>query len=92
MSISAKYIVVEKFEEEKKDGYQTVDVQDSFTYKGKVIELPEVPVYVSNHQVMIGDVVMFAKYSPSTHEIEENGKLVKFITLEDILKVWPQEK
>lgn len=83
MSISSKYIVVSKVEEEVKEGFKVVEVQDDFVYKGKVDELPSVPVFLSDKQLAIGDVVMFAKYSPDTHEI---GKQ-KFVAIADLLKV-----
>lgn len=88
MSINNKYVKVEKFEEETRDeGFQAVQVQDNFVYKGKVIEIPESPVYVDNHKIEVGDVVLFAKYSPDTHEITEKGKTVKFVRAEDLLEV-----
>lgn len=82
-AINANYIVVEKFEEEKGDGFVAVEVQDSFVYKGRVKEIPQVPLYVDNHVLTVGDVVVFAKYSPDTHEIDGD----KFIKAVDILKV-----
>ncbi len=87
MQISNHYIVVEKLEEEKKEGFQTVEVQDNFIYKGKVTHIPECPVFMGNKQVAPGDVVMFAKYSPDTHEIKEDGKTMKFIKTDDVLAV-----
>lgn len=88
MQISNNYIVVEKVEEEVKEGFQTVSVQDSSVYKGKVITLPEAPVCMGNKFVTIGDIVLFAKYSPDTHEIDlENGKKVKFVKTSDVLAV-----
>lgn len=85
MQISNKYVVVEKLEEEKKDGFKTVDVQDNYVYKAKVLLLPENPVFMGNQQLIIGDIVLFAKYSPDTHEIDLDGKKVKFVTINDIL-------
>lgn len=74
---------MEKIEEEVKEGFQTVQVQDSFVYKGKVIKLPGTPVYLGNTELDIGNVVLFAKYSPDTQEIE--GK--KYVKIVDILDV-----
>ncbi len=85
MHISTKYIIVEKLEEEAKEGFQTVQVQDNFVYKGKVIQVPEQPAFIDNHQLESGDVVLFAKYSPDTHEIEHEDKKIKFIRVEDVL-------
>ena len=87
MQISNKYIVVEKLEEEAKEGFKTVDVQDNYVYKGKVTHIPEAPVYMGNKQVIQGDTVLFAKYSPDTHEIDLEGKKVKFVSVSDILAV-----
>lgn len=85
MQVSVNYIVVEKVEEEKKEGFQTVEVSDSSLFKGKVTNLPEVPVYMGNSQVKVGDIVLFAKYSPDTHEIDYEGKKLKFVAIRDLL-------
>lgn len=85
--ISNKYILVEKIEETKDDGFQVVKVEDISTYMGKVNALPEIPVYIGNHQLDIGDTVIFAKYSPNTHLITREGKELKYILIEDLLEV-----
>lgn len=82
-AINANYILVEKIKEEKGEGFQTAEVQDSFVYKGRVKEVPQVPLYVDNHVLAVGDIVLFAKYSPDTHEVDGD----KFIKAVDILKV-----
>lgn len=87
MQISNNYIVVEKLEEEVKEGFKAVEIQDNYVYKGKATHVPEAPVYMGNKPVMIGDVVLFAKYSPDTHEIDLDGKKVKFVATSDILAV-----
>ena len=83
MQISQDYIVVEKVEEEKKGEFQTVQIQDSSTYKGKVkyvgVEGLNIP--------KIGDVVLFAKYSPDTHDIEIEGEKLKFVKINDVLAI-----
>lgn len=87
MNISNLYIVVEKLDEEVKDGFKTVEVQDNYVYKGKVFALPEIPVHMTNQRIGIGDIVLFAKYSPDTHEIDLDGKKVKFVAITDLLAV-----
>lgn len=87
MQISKDYIVVEKLEQEKQEGFKTVEVQDNFVYKGKVTFLPDVPLFMGNYDIKLGDTVMFTKYSPDTHEVTEEGKTVKFIKICDILAV-----
>lgn len=87
MQISNNYIVVEKLEEEVKEGFKTVDVQDNYVYKGKVTHIPEAPVFLGNVQVAPGSIVLFAKYSPDTHEIDLDGKKVKFVGTNDILAI-----
>jgi co-chaperonin GroES (HSP10) len=37
--------------------------------------------------VAVGDTVLFAKYSPDTHEIEHEGKKYKVVEVSDILAV-----
>lgn len=85
MQVSNNYIVVEKLPEEEKEGFKTVDVVDSSTFTGKVTHIPEAPVYMGNTPVQVGDKVLFAKYSPDTHEIELEGKKLKFVATRDIL-------
>lgn len=85
MKISNNYVVVEKIVEPEKEGFQTVEVQDSFIYKGRITNLPEIPVYVGNTQIQEGTLIMFAKYSPDTQETMLNGKTVKFVKTSDIL-------
>lgn len=83
-TINIKYILVEKIEEEKADGIQMVEIQDEFIYKAKVKMVPEMPVYVGNTQVDVGDTVVFAKYSPDTHEYQ---KAEKFVRVDDVLAI-----
>lgn len=87
MRISNNYIVVEKLEEPVKEGFKTVEVQDSYVYKGRVTHLPEAPIYIGNAGVQVGDVILFAKYSPDSHEIDLDGKKVKFVATSDLLGV-----
>jgi co-chaperonin GroES (HSP10) len=85
MQVSNSYIVVEKVEQEKKEGFQTVDATDESTFKGRVTYIPEAPVYMGNSPIQIGDVILFAKYSPDTHDVELEGKKLKFVSTRDIL-------
>lgn len=83
MILNSNYVLIEKIEEKKEEGFQTVEVQDSFVYKGKVKATPACPCYVDNHGLQVGDIVLFAKYSPDTHEIDGD----KFVLIKDILAV-----
>lgn len=84
MQISNKYIAVEKVEEPVSEGFQSVQVQDNSTYKGKVVKVGDTTNTMSVHE---GDIVLFAKYSPDTHEIEHEGKKLKFVKIDDVLAV-----
>ncbi len=87
MQISNNYVAVQKVEEVEKEGFQAVEVQDNFVYKGKISHLPEAPVYLGNKQCAVGDIVLFHKYSPDTVEIEEGGQKYKFVKVVDLLAV-----
>lgn len=88
MEISISYCLLKKAEEPKKEGeFQTVEVQDSFVYKGQIVQLPGAPVHMCNKLLVISDVVVFAKYSPDTVEIEFEGEKHKFVKLTDLLAV-----
>lgn len=79
--ITNRFIGVEKVEEEVKEGgFQEVKVQDNSFYKGRIKYLPAEPVYFGDRQAIIGDIVLFAPYSPSTHDIED----IKTVAIEDL--------
>ena len=94
MKILGNRVLLERVEEEKKEGeFQTVDVQDSFVYKGRVMKSDDdVPTSYS-HSISLrpflseGDIVLFAKYSPDTQEIEHEGKKLKIVNTADILAI-----
>ncbi len=84
MQIAHGRVVVEKVIEEPKEGYQEVQVQDSSTFKGRVVQ-GEYSSITMNFKV--GDILLFAQNSPDTHLIQHEGKEIKFIRVEDILAV-----
>ncbi len=88
MAISNQYVKVKRVPPKRAEGeFSVVEAQDDFVHSGQVTELPGEPVYVSNRQVMLGDVVRFARYSSDTHESEDAGERVKFVARADILEV-----
>ena len=87
MKILGNRILVSKVEEEKKEGFQTVEVQDSFVNKGKVEQGGEENELSLSNGIKNGDIVLFAKYSPDTQEIEHEGKKMKIIRVEDVLAI-----
>lgn len=84
MKILGNRILVRKCPVEKKEGFTTVDVQDDFVYKGIIVEscLDAFKVGVKE-----GDIVLFAKYSPDTHEIDVEGEKMKVVRWDDVLAV-----
>lgn len=80
MLIQGNRVLVSRIEEEKKEGFQEVKVQDNFVNKGKIEQcgLTEVD------GVKEGDIVLFAKYSPDTQEIDKDHKI---ISVSDILAI-----
>lgn len=82
MQILGNRILVSKIEEEKKTGFELVAATDSFLYKGKVEE-----VGTGTFQMMPGEIVLFAKYSPDTQEVTVDGKTMKIISVSDVLAV-----
>lgn len=84
MKILGNRVLVSKVEEEKKEGFQTVEVSDTFVYKGRI----EMYSCADNLcPFLVGDIVLFAKYSPDTQEIKHDGKDMKIVRVEDILAV-----
>ncbi len=84
MKILGNRILVSKVEEPQTEGFQTVDVQDSFVYKGKIEQLGS---YLEQSSCKEGDVVLFAKYSPDTQEIDHEGQKMKIVKVEDVLAI-----
>ncbi len=96
MRILGNRVLVSPIEKEVQEGFQTVEVQDSFVYKGKVEQIGD-ERYVYNtmlssgstmsqeDSLVIGAIIIFAKYSPDTQEIEHEGKKYKAVRIEDIM-------
>lgn len=82
LRILGNRVLVSKVEEEVKEGFQTVEVQDSFVYKGKIEQIGD-----PHFEFTEGDIILFAKYSPDTHEISHEGKTYKVVDVKDILAV-----
>ena len=80
MQINKGYLVVTKVEDKQEGSFETIQIQDSSTYKGKVKQSP-------NDDYKVGDIVLFAKYSPDTHDFDLEGERVKFVKLTDILAI-----
>lgn len=93
MKILGNRLLVSRVEEEKKEGFQTVEVQDNFIYKGKVEQVGEdtgmvwTGTSVAEPLIKAGSIVLFAKYSPHTQDVENEGKRMKIIRMEDVLAI-----
>lgn len=89
MKILGNRILISKVEEDKKEGFQTVDVQDSFVYKGKVESRGNDYLNDSARipEIEIGNIILFAKYSPDTQEVDYEGKKMKIVSADDVLAV-----
>lgn len=90
MQVLGNRILVCPVEEEKKEGaFEVVEVQDSFTNKGQIVQIGTDEVLpsevLSKGLLNVGNIVIFAKYSPDTQEVEVEGKKYKIIKAEDIL-------
>lgn len=82
-SLNNKYIVVERFIKPSEGEFETVQAIGDEVYRGKVVELPEIPIFLDNYQLKLGDVVIFAPHSPDTFLVEDK----RFVKVEDLLKV-----
>ncbi len=87
MQISANYVLVKKAPQIAKEGFNAVEAHDDFIYKGVIHLMPFDIVYISNHALVKGDTILFAKYSPDTMEIDIEGEKMKFVKKDDILAV-----
>lgn len=82
IKIHGDRVLVEKVEKEpaKEGEFQTVDVTDSFVYKGRIVKCPDLLL-----NFKVGDTIVYAKYSPDTHDLELDGRKLKFVNVTDIL-------
>lgn len=88
MQILGNRVLVRKLVEETKEGFQTVDVNDPFLNKGVVEQVGNKITYTSTNYVtdessLIGKTILFAKYSPDTHDYEDK----KIVSVDDILAI-----
>lgn len=81
MQILGNRILVSKIEEPKQEGFETVSPTDSFLYKGMVVQS-------NSPEIVPESIVLFAKYSPDTHEVDVNGMMMKIINVSDVLAVY----
>lgn len=87
MKIIGNRVLLSRLEETSKDGFSTVAVQDSFVCKGKVEQLGDYLEAIANCPYSVGDIVLFAKYSPDTQEVEVEGKKMKVLSGSDIIAI-----
>lgn len=90
MKILGNRVLISKIEEPKSDtGYQSVNVQDNFIYKGLIEQIGTLKDDFSsiNDLPKKGDIVLFAKYSPDTQEVDFENKKMKIVSLGDILAI-----
>lgn len=84
MKILGNRVLVSRIEVPKPEGYQTVEVQDSSVYKGKV---EQIGTEFSLSLDIVGMTIIFVKHSPDTQEIEYEGQTMKVVLVSDILAV-----
>lgn len=84
IKLLGKRIMVSKVEEVESDGFQTVEVQESFVNKGKIETTGDLGTQTT---FSIGAIILFAKYSPDTQEIDYEGKKYKIINVDDVLAI-----
>lgn len=90
MQILGERLLVSRIEDDKKEGFQTVDVTDSFVYKGKIEQVGDQSWGTSTStqgKFEIGQIVLFAKYSPDTQEVEHQDVKMKIIRTQDVLAI-----
>lgn len=78
--IGDRVLVKRVGETQSTEGFQKVEVLDSFLYKGEIVKTPDASYDV-------GQIILFDKYSRNTHEVDFEGQKMKLVALNDILAV-----
>lgn len=76
------YYLLKRIEEEQ-GAVAFASVQDSFTYKGEVVNIPPTKEGISIIFPQVGDKVLFLK--GSGEDVTINGETMKVVKLEDII-------
>jgi len=99
MKIIGDRVLVERVEKEKSDGFETVDVLDDFVCKGRIVQVgvplnrPGMSMTFSTgltsteDDLAVGNVILFAKFSPDTQEVKVDGKELKTVATGDIIAI-----
>lgn len=103
MKIIGDRVLVERVEKEQSDGFETVDVLDDFVCKGRIVQVGEpihrgwgMTVTVATglgqgdpekDDLAVGNVILFAKFSPDTQEVKVDGKELKTVATSDIIAI-----
>ena len=68
-------------------------MQDNFIYKGKVEQIGGdtgtvwTGTSIAEPLLIEGAIVLFAKYSPHSQDVEHEGQRMKIIRMEDVLAI-----
>lgn len=93
LKILGNRILVSRVEEPQTEGFSTVEIQDSFVFKGKVEDIGQMIFEVGiDKNILVypfvkGSIIYFRKYSPDTEEIEHEGKKMKVVSLSDVIAI-----
>lgn len=95
IKILGNRIMVSKVEDMEDDSFGVVKVQDSFVNKGKIEQVGEFQILSADGKesqrltdaLQVDSIVLFAKYSPDTQEIEYEGKDYKIVSISDVLAI-----
>ncbi len=69
-------------------GFTTVEVQNDFIYKGKIEQVGSGLIELINGtHVEVGNIILFARNSPDTQDIEIEGKKLKVVSYPDIIAI-----
>lgn len=100
MKLIGERVLVERVERENTGGFETVDVLDDFVSKGRIVQVGQplsrgwahstmttVNTAPTEDDLTIGNIILFAKFSPDTQEVKVEGKDMKSVALADIIAI-----
>lgn len=88
MKLLGNRVLVKREPKAEVSGFEQVQAVDDFVGKGSIVMLGhEVDEFSVTPMFEVGQVIVFAKFSPDTRTIEHEGEEMKSVLVSDIIAI-----